>query len=420
MRPDCAGVCALVLLDGLEMASSRGSAVDLFHEHGFTILRSVLTPAVVNDMKARVAAHIASEGDRHRLPLMGNKIGGWYVPGFPQRTELKQLYDVMVGRKKLRDALNELLGASHRPLSRNEIYVDRWGDWHRDRTYDALNLYACAPDLSSESAVQRLIAASSKGQLHKVWHSCNPQQNQSRLVTVVAYLQDHRDPANRQALTIRPGSHRSGGTRAGVERTLHPGLGDLILFNTELEHRAMRWQDALVDTLPAASGLNRTAVSITFGMAGDGHSASFERGFALRSELLSGFSRVCELAKPSLRDDLSMSHECAYTAALVDLLTNPLPTQSDLTRDGSRAIHPAAHTLPAFHDSQQAPYPWPYTFPTSWVGECAASQRASKQEWQLARRQQQPQEHAISRTLQTALMTTLCQWIAPTSAGGSG
>lgn len=314
---------------------SYRTMAELFEATGYVMLPSALSAGRVERMAAAVRDHLLEHADEHSRVLCphgqpcGARAGGWYVAAFEQHEVLAPIFDDLVGLESLREALQMLLGP-HRVLARNEVYVNRWGNWHKDRTYAALRLYE-REARPSRDVLARVARAGFASGSFEAWHVAHAAANETqRIVTVTAYLQDHR--TNQQALSVQPGTHREGPEGESPflpeETTLHPALGDLLLFDSDLTHRAMRPEAVVQQELSPTTRLNRTAISLSFGTQAAPHATeAFERGFALRSALLGGVNRtLCRTARVGRYDDLPLEHPCAYAAAVADMLLRPLDT----------------------------------------------------------------------------------------------
>lgn len=311
---------------------SYRTMAELFEATGYVTLPNALSRGRVEAMAAAVRDHLLEHGDEHSRVLCpvghpcGARVGGWYVAAFEQHERLAPIFDDLVGHASLRDALQKLLGP-HRILARNEVYVNRWGSWHKDRTYAALRLYE-RESRPPRDVLSRIARSGFSAESFEAWRVARATANETRrVVTVTVYLQDHR--SNQQALAVQPGTHREDAGESPLlpeETTLHPALGDLLLFDSDLTHRAMRPEAVVQQALSPTTRLNRTAISLSFGTLVAPHATeAFERGFALRSALLGSVNRtLCRTAREDRYDDLSLEHPCAYAAAVADLLLRPV------------------------------------------------------------------------------------------------
>ena len=306
-----------------------------FDSQGFTILPQLIRPQIIDGFAASIRAHLENNaiGERHKHLMSGDAYGGWYLPGFAQHENLRHIFESIVDRTpRLKEALQSILG-EHRPLSRNEIYVDRFTDWHIDALYNSLASYN--KPLRVHSACRFSAHCGGNALL---WGRL-PNNETQRIATAALYLQDHKEAGNVQALSVRPQSHHglASPRRNLTEATLHVAKGDLVLFDARLHHRGQTREYANYERRTLA-GPHRMVVSITFGR-NNAFSEAFERGFALRNALLSNRSvdgvsiacvKLCGMERAKLlHGDLgaTLDQPCAYAAAQHDLAERPLQVQ---------------------------------------------------------------------------------------------
>jgi len=113
---------------------------------GITVVRGVLTPAQVETLRSTIYDYVAGGGDHVRTHAFGNH-GGWYVGGVHHIEELTHAVQQLHASARLHRALSKLMGGSrsYRMLSRNEVYIDRYGTWHADTVIGKYIAYQ-APD----------------------------------------------------------------------------------------------------------------------------------------------------------------------------------------------------------------------------------------------------------------------------------
>lgn len=253
--------------------------------------------------------------------------------------------EVVQGSRKLRQALTDVLGGpSFRTISRNEIYIGTAAAWHMDWMHGPLVRYAterAQPILHPQSTLAR--------------------NETMKIATVAIYLQSHAAADNLNALTVRPGLHRcadphqpipAGAARCKLDArgsdetkkgmTLHPDIGDVVVFDARLPHRGQdkRFADAvrnsslpmLIHASARADGHgHRAMLSMQFGRNND-FSERMDRAFKIRNAVYNNES-VCGmplttnrvLTSKSLRQKAaSFSAPCITRAIEEDLRRRPL------------------------------------------------------------------------------------------------
>lgn len=224
---------------------------------GITVVRGVLTPAQVETLRSTIYDYVAGGGDHVRTHAFGNH-GGWYVGGVHHIEELTHAVQQLHASARLHRALSKLMGGSrsYRMLSRNEVYIDRYGTWHADTVIGKSAAYQ-APDargadgqkcgeplgcLWTKLSNGEMCAQpphqfeNGKPQSHKTCESFNLIVRRYNVATVALYLENHVNSS--QALHAKPRthvnareqlkgmSHRNAYGREGV--SLHPRLGDAV------------------------------------------------------------------------------------------------------------------------------------------------------------------------------------------------
>ena len=284
------------------------SAVHHFHERGFLVLRDALQTSEIMKLATTVGEYIRSTGPLLRPHALAD-VGGWFVADYPSDPAFAYFFDVVQNSKKLRQALTDVLGSGYRSISRNEIYISTAAAWHIDWMYGPLARYTsdhARPSLHPQATL--------------------PNNATMRIATIAIYLQSHAAADNTNALTVRPGLHRcaihdphqrppagsrpctatnvGNGSKAVPrgqefeETTLHPDVGDVVIFDARLPHRGQdrQYADAVRDaSLPmlitgGATG-HRAMLSMQFG-ADNAFSERMDRAFTLRNAVYNNAS-VC-------------------------------------------------------------------------------------------------------------------------------
>ena len=335
------------------MSADAARRASHFAEHGYVVLPRVISPEEVTRANHVVRSYLAksrfatvSVGNRtvtrsrlHRYSLHGHTFGGWLVVDFPAFARLSPLFDLVHSQPRLREVLAAVLGP-HRALSRSEIYVDRWGAWHMDGSYHGLALYngALMPRRTSRDLRKMCCPKPSKcrqcEQARVAWHTL-PNKETQRIVTVGIYLEDHS--VDSRGLFVVPGSHASaskfkratrlpnktagaiaGGTRPprpNQATLLHPAVGDMVLFDTRLLHRAQEQKYAQ----NFMNRKSRTFLSLTYGR-NNAFSEAFDRAFRLRNTVTNNPGSTCHGAS----FDSGFASGCVVALAEADLASRPI------------------------------------------------------------------------------------------------
>ena len=231
------------------------------------------------------------------------------VPGFAWDPALEPIHRMITSIPKLLDALQDLLG-HYRVLSRDELYIDRSGTDHTDMLADQNAIV---------NAYNQHLGLTSRGQMY----SQLPNNESHRIATVAVYLQDHM--ANNQSLRVKPRSHLAHLPVSKVRtpaHTLHPRIGDMIVFDSRLVHSAQ--PRVFGNFKHDVRGPHRTSVSITFGR-NNAFSDACERGFAMRSMLFTN------LTSEGCGNLIFPTGDCANRAVVKDIKAWDPPS---LRKDG--------------------------------------------------------------------------------------
>jgi len=283
---------------------------------GITVVRGVLTPAQVETLRSTIYDYVAGGGDHVRTHAFGDH-GGWYVGGVHHIEELTHAVQQLHASARLHRALSKLMGGSrsYRMLSRNEVYIDRYGTWHADTVIGKYIAYQ-APDARGADGQK------CREPLGCLWTKLSNGETYN-VATVALYLEDHVNSS--QALHAKPRthvnareqlkgmSHRNAYGREGV--SLHPRLGDAVVFDTRMIHRGQDLRHANMDPNRKfqPEKQHRGLLSLTYGR-NNGFSDSHDRCFSMRTRLVGNLT-LCGGA---------WDGPCAMAAIRHDLHTNPL------------------------------------------------------------------------------------------------
>ena len=123
-------------------AAAVTSTADLFRREGFFVLPGVLSASEVMQMQQTVYGYLRANGSlvtRQTIGGTSGDRGGWYIADFPSSPALRPIAAQLLGKRKLREAVADVLGGAHRLLSRNEIYIDYASPWHHEYAASSLN-----------------------------------------------------------------------------------------------------------------------------------------------------------------------------------------------------------------------------------------------------------------------------------------
>lgn len=243
---------------------------------GYTVLRRLLPPEVVDDFGARVDRYVQQRGPRlRRMADIGwsTRKDALYLPDVQSEPTLRPLFTECNRRLQSHTALTELFAPRPvRFLQRNEININHMLPWHRDGVQGELAAYTLAL---------------------KPW---SEQRGGHPIVGVALFLEDHHNDS--MAMLIRRGSHKvaMADSNYGEEATVHTRRGDAIIFDTRAWHRSgkggggagqrfARWQ--------SARG-HRKLLTLSYG-APSAFADAHERAMRMRNRLLSEPS-LCNLS----------------------------------------------------------------------------------------------------------------------------
>ena len=211
----------MVACDRLAVGAACANESARFREYRYMVLRGLLQPAQVAALSDALALYVERRGSRVFnlsdvfLVSETKPRCSWFIPDI--RSEpgpLADLFTLVDRSPQLRGTLETLLGGGAvRFLGRNEVLINRFLPWHRDKLDGALAAYTRAMD---------------------PWRSGYP------VVTVGLFLQDHA--RDRLGLVVQPGTHR---VRADgpyppnhTHRVISSQLGDALVWDTRLWHRS--------------------------------------------------------------------------------------------------------------------------------------------------------------------------------------
>ena len=137
--------------------------------------------------------------------------GGWARPDFIKDELCVEIVSLLQS-KNLESLISDVVGENVDFVSHNDLHLNRSVGWHKDRLNGEVN----------------------KFEKHSPWDVVDGQS--MKIYKCNIYLQDHKQ--NDDCLTVREGSHLTESMTEGVVKTLRPSIGDLVVFDQRLTHKA--------------------------------------------------------------------------------------------------------------------------------------------------------------------------------------
>jgi len=213
----------------------NNSIKDNYDKYGFIILSNVFTKEEIDECRKEIQNY-SDKNNTSIVNFLGRNI-------LPKTSKLKD-------SSKLREALTKIFnGDDYRFCGHNDIGFNRIVNWHKDKLnapydkYEKLDVF-------------------------------NKKQN---ICKVAIYLQDHSN--NNDALHIIPGSQYTRNIKTNNCKTLHPKIGDVVIFDQRLTHRGR----SRFDIFKFGNNVPRILVSFGFGLNNE-YTDQFELGTKERQE----------------------------------------------------------------------------------------------------------------------------------------
>tara|TARA_R110000824_G_scaffold53249_3_gene147493 strand:+ start:1298 stop:1954 length:657 start_codon:yes stop_codon:yes gene_type:complete len=192
-----------------------------FLQDGYKIVRAVFCPEEIGTMRSLAAAYFQN-GNGFK------NAGGRAKPDWIKEDSLSTLRD-LVFSKNLDSCVEALIGESVEFTGHNDLHVNRTVGWHKDR-------------LNNDTR---------KFEINSPWEVVN--DDTMKIFKANIYLQDHS--RNDDGLMVRHGNHLHENMNIGAVTVLRPALGDIVIFDQRINHRA-RW----------SGGYNRFLICMGYGV----------------------------------------------------------------------------------------------------------------------------------------------------------
>jgi len=174
------------------------------YNNGFVVVKNVYSEEQISNMRQSSLAFF-SEGGGFK------NAGGHAKPDWIKEDSLSELLHEY-NMDKMQTLVSEYVGEEVFFIGHNDLHLNRSVGWHRDQ-------------LNGEAR---------KFQIHSPWDTVEDQE--MKIYKVNLYLQDHSN--NNDALVVRKGSHKFESLQRGIVEQIRLGLGDLIIFDQRLSHKA--------------------------------------------------------------------------------------------------------------------------------------------------------------------------------------
>lgn len=172
-------------------------------ERGFIVVPNVFDSSSVSEMR-ELSINYFKEGNGF------SNSGGVAKPDWIKESQLADLKNI-IDCANLDGVVSSLVGQPVKFISHNDLHLNRSVGWHKDR-------------LNGEARKYEVV---------------NPWDNSEdtmKIFKVNIYLQDHR--YNNDCLTLNVGSHNQEFDTSYVIETIHPNVGDIVVFDQRISHKA--------------------------------------------------------------------------------------------------------------------------------------------------------------------------------------
>lgn len=176
-----------------------------FLTKGYTIIPQLFTSEEISFIR-NVALDFFKKGGGF------SNAGGIAKPDFIKEKSLKPIYE-LIESKHIEKIIENLIGEPVKFIGHNDLHLNRSVNWHKDRLNNVIR------DMF---------------EVHSPWDVVGGET--MKIYKINLYLQDHTD--NNDALVLKEGNHLSSGMEVGKEITLHPSIGDIIIFDQRISHKA--------------------------------------------------------------------------------------------------------------------------------------------------------------------------------------
>ena len=182
---------------------------DELEKNGFIILRKVFTKNKIRDCREEIINYVKT-----RKTIKNSK--GITIVDFVKDDYFKETRKLK-NKPKIVEVLEDIFqGTNYRFCSHNDIGVNRVQGWHKDKLNGEVSKYETVD-----------IWSSYQGEKHEI-------------VKVLIYLEDHSK--NNDGLILVPESHLKRDINTYGAISLHPKIGDVVIFDQRITHRGMERQ----------------------------------------------------------------------------------------------------------------------------------------------------------------------------------
>lgn len=188
---------------------------------GYVIVPDIFSSDEINKMRKISLNYFKNSGGF-------SNSGGFAKPDWIRDENLKELLD-LYDMDRVGKLVKSYVGEPVEFAEHSDLHLNRSVGWHKDR----------------------LNGPARKFEINSPWEDIDGQT--MKIYKVNLYLQDHTK--GNDGLTIRSGSHKYPQINKGIVRQLKPSLGDLIIFDQRISHKAS-W----------SGGYERLLICVGFGV----------------------------------------------------------------------------------------------------------------------------------------------------------
>jgi hypothetical protein len=190
-------------------------------KNGFMIIPEVFSSEQIQKMRD-ISLNYFKEGGGF------SNAGGFAKPDWIKDERLRSLVD-LYNMEEIKQIVSSCVGESVEFAEHNDLHLNRSVGWHKDR----------------------LNGSAREFEINSPWEEIGGQT--MKIYKVNLYLQDHAK--NSDGLTVRVGSHKFPQINRGIIRQIKPSLGDIVLFDQRISHKAS-W----------SGGYERLLICVGFGV----------------------------------------------------------------------------------------------------------------------------------------------------------
>lgn len=175
-----------------------------FLDKGYTIIPNLFTEEEINLMREISLEYFKNGGG------FSNQ-GGYAKPDYIKEESLQPIYE-LIKSKDLESIIENLIGEPVEFVGHNDLHLNRSVGWHKDRLNNDARVF----------------------EAHSPWDEVDGET--MKIYKVNLYLQDHT--INNDALVLKEGNHLSPNMETGNNVTIHPAVGDVVIFDQRINHCA--------------------------------------------------------------------------------------------------------------------------------------------------------------------------------------